>query len=403
MKKIFKALFAIAVVIGICTPIYVYADNSVNTRTIPTSGGNRTVTYVTINFNAGLNYEIRALSAQDSFGRPSATLSEFVAAANLPAGSDAVIFPVNFFVTETHEIIGAVISQGMAINAGPQPWLNWGVGFTPDNTMSFFNGRLGDSGYIYGKAWDDPRLPYATAFNIYPHLILNGQRANIQAAPGMTQAWLNGRVRRSFMGQRSDGTFIVGTADGTNITELQDIAMYLNLYNATNIDGGASASIWHNGAYILRPGRQLASVMVINSTTNTSQPRSAGFANFMSKLPPDARVLRFTIGSTIFLNQESAQTLEIAPFITEGRTMVPLRVISEAFGATGLLMTDGMVSFEIDGRTFELSIGQPLPNSMGTPMIIDGHTFVPLRYIIDELGGDVYWDRLARAVYIRVG
>ena len=51
------------------------AQSTVHTSTVSTSGGNRTVTWVQIDLTAG--YEIRAMAAQDTFGRPSATLSQF--------------------------------------------------------------------------------------------------------------------------------------------------------------------------------------------------------------------------------------------------------------------------------------------------------------------------------------
>ena len=391
MKKYVGFFLALVCIIGMTT--LVQASSEVHTGVIPTSGGNRNVTWVEIDLNAG--YEIRALSAQDSFGRASATLTEFVAAANVDAAAHSVIFPVNFFITATHEIVGGIVSQGRTVSAAPQPWLNWGIGFTDCNRMSLFDGRI-NGNYIYGEAWYDPRLPYITAFNAYPHLVRDGRRLPIQDMPGATLEWQNMRARRSFMGQRADGIFIVGTVDGTNIPELQDIAMYLNLVMATNIDGGASASLWRNGTYLLRPGRQLASVMVITGGREAPAPVPTP----VPPRPTGARVLRFEIGSTVYTDNGVSHTLNAAPFMEAGRTMVPLRVIGEAFGATGLALDNGVVSFVLDGRTITMPIGRPIPGNMGTPIIIAGTTFVPLGYIIEEMGAIARWDGAARAVYI---
>ena len=388
MKKLILQAICIFVFGFVIATFTTVCASTLNTSTIPTSGGNRTVAWIEVNLSAG--YEVRALTAQDTFGRASASLTEFVAAANVSDNADSIIFPVNFFVTATHEIVGAVVSQGRAISSYPQPWLDQGVGFTPGNTMSLFNGRL-NGNHIYGFNWDDPRLDYVTAFNTYPHLIQNGQRLEIQPSGAATQSWLDGRVRRSFMGQRADGTFIVGTVNGTNINELQEIAIYLNLHNATNIDGGASASIWRNGEYVLRPGRSLASVMIITSagaTPPTSEPQNS------------SGVLRFTIGSTSFTNNGVTQTLDVAPFIQYDRTMVPLRVISEALGATNLAHNAGVITFDIGGQSFTMVVGQQLPGDMGVPTIIEGHTFVPLAFIVNEMGANARWDRNARAAYI---
>jgi hypothetical protein len=53
--------------------------------------------------------------------------------------------------------------------------------------------------------------------------------------------------------------------------EVQDIAAYFNLQNATNIDGGASAGIWRNGSYITRPGRLLPVVTFITGNPGATQ------------------------------------------------------------------------------------------------------------------------------------
>ena len=268
MKKRVLALSMLIVTLLSLAPSLAYAQSTVQTETVSTSGGNRTVTWVEIDLNA--DYEIRGMSAQDSFGRRSATLSDFAAA--VPnAGADTIVFPVNFFHTANFEIVGGIYSQGRVVSGLPQPYLNWGVGFNASNRMSLFSGRF-NGNYIYGEHWDSPRLDLTTAFNAYPHLIANGTRVNIVPNPGMTAAWMNGRVQRAFMGQRADGTFIVGNVNNTNISELQEIAAHFNLVNATNIDGGASAGIWRNGSLVTSPGRQLASVMVITGAGAPATP-----------------------------------------------------------------------------------------------------------------------------------
>lgn len=276
MKKYIYALLVLVVAFVFLDPTPALAQSTTNSGTVPTSGGNRTVTWVEVDLNAG--YEVRAMSAQDTFGRRSASITEFANA--IPnRGEDTIVFPVNFFVTANFEIVGAVYSQGRVVSGVPQPYLNWGVGFTNANRMSLFSGRLSGN-YIYGEHWDSPRLNYTTAFNAYPHLIRNGERLSIAPAPGMTESWMNGRVRRAFMGQRADGTFVVGVAEGTNISELQQIAAYFNLVTATNIDGGASAGIWRNGGLTVAPGRQLASVMVITGAGAEPTPPVEGLPFF---------------------------------------------------------------------------------------------------------------------------
>jgi len=94
--------------------------------------------------------------------------------------------------------------------------------------------------------------------------------------------------------------------------------------------------------------------------------------------------------------------MEAAPFMVDGRTMVPLRLIAEALGATNLNLNAGVITFNLEGRTYTMTVGQPLPGNMGEPVIIAGRTFVPLRYIIEEMGAIARWDGTARAAYVYI-
>ena len=114
------------------------------------------------------------------------------------------------------------------------------------------------------------------------------------------------------------------------------------------------------------------------------------------------RTLRFPIGSTTFTDNGVSRTLEAPPFIAQDRTMVPLRVIGEALGATNLDLTDGVVTFTIHGQDFSMAINQPLPGGMGTPVIIADRTFVPLGFIVAEMGAQARWCPDARAAYIYI-
>jgi len=94
---------------------------------------------------------------------------------------------------------------------------------------------------------------------------------------------------------------------------------------------------------------------------------------------------------------------DVSPFIDPvyGRTMVPLRVIAEAFGVQVEWLDDiRSVLIVYGGLHILLPIDVPLPGDMGIPVIVDGRTFVPLRYISELLGAEVTWDETNRAVNI---
>lgn len=132
--------------------------------------------------------------------------------------------------------------------------------------------------------------------------------------------------------------------------------------------------------YVLQNGEWIQTQQNIPQTTTASLPR---------------QTLRFTIDSTTFTSNNIPHTLEAAPFITADRTMVPLRVISEALGATDIQLSGDTISLTINGETITMTVNEPLPNNMGTPVIVSGRTFVPLAYIVDVLGAQARWDCIA--------
>lgn len=106
----------------------------------------------------------------------------------------------------------------------------------------------------------------------------------------------------------------------------------------------------------------------------------------------------------LFLNGERLYS-DIAPVIVNGRTMVPIRVISEAFGCeVEYYPTDPQygnrpwVSIDGDGLHIELIIGDDtaLVNLVDYPLdvpsqVVYGRTMVPLRFIGEAFGAGIEW------------
>ena len=112
-------------------------------------------------------------------------------------------------------------------------------------------------------------------------------------------------------------------------------------------------------------------------------------------------ILRFVIGREEYYHRGIVHEIEAAPFISDERTMIPLRVITEALEAFVYWDEDTRtVTISRNGVTMSLAIGQPLPDGMGTPLIVNERTFVPARYVSEMLGATVRWDGDNRAVYI---
>lgn len=83
------------------------------------------------------------------------------------------------------------------------------------------------------------------------------------------------------------------------------------------------------------------------------------------------------------------------PFIdpVTGRTMVPVRALAESLHAT-VHWEATTRTVTIHGQNHEvivLVIDQPLPDDMGTPVIVNDFTFLPARYIAEQLDAYVSW------------
>lgn len=261
-----RKLFLVAVAVFMATSVFIAEPVYANSRPISTSGGNRNTTWVEVSLDD--TYIILGLSARDVLGRDTGTISEFAAAMEHVSGTDTIIFPANYFHAyggpNANDIIGSIISNRQMIN---ESYFDQAVGFRGSNHMFFYELYTAEIGarVMYEDRFINLDFSAATTFAAYPRLIRHGVRLPIQAMPGATIEWQNRRVQRAFMGQRWDGTFVVGNITGANMREVQDVAAYFNLATAVNIDGGASAGLWRNGSYLTRPGRQLASVVFITN------------------------------------------------------------------------------------------------------------------------------------------
>ena len=97
------------------------------------------------------------------------------------------------------------------------------------------------------------------------------------------------------------------------------------------------------------------------------------------------------------------------PFIEEGRTLVPMRAIFEALGATVEWddTTKTVTSHDKNDNTVTLQVGSDTMKINNTDLkldvpakVIDGRTVVPVRAVAESLNADVKWDNETRTIYI---
>lgn len=95
-------------------------------------------------------------------------------------------------------------------------------------------------------------------------------------------------------------------------------------------------------------------------------------------------------------------------FISGGRVMVPLRIVSEAMGAEVKWNASPKSASVVKGKhSFELSAGQLKAGRNGSSILLDtkpvmkeGHLFIPLRFSAEGLGGTVTWNNSSKEANI---
>ncbi|MDD3766217.1 MAG: copper amine oxidase N-terminal domain-containing protein [Eubacteriales bacterium] len=130
-----------------------------------------------------------------------------------------------------------------------------------------------------------------------------------------------------------------------------------------------------------------------------------------SNAPSDEGQLEFPFSIYLFINSADATIyqknfekiqyrLHTVPFIYEGRTMVPLRFVAEALGATvGWNEEDSSVSITSSNLIISLWLGEQQAIVNGeiydldvAPFTKDSYTMVPLRFISENMGMYVYYN-----------
>jgi transcriptional regulator CtsR len=126
------------------------------------------------------------------------------------------------------------------------------------------------------------------------------------------------------------------------------------------------------------------------------------------------RIIKLTISKSTYYVNNQLKTMDTAPVIRENRTLLPIRYVAEAIGATvNWNNSERKVTVSLDGKVIELWIGKNIARVDGqyvlidsanlkvTPVIISpGRTMLPLRFITENLGAKVDWDENKKEVTV---
>ena len=221
---------------------------------------------------------------------------------------------------------------------------------------------------------------------------------------------MSGREARSSAGRaaaaRALALILIGTLLGTLLVALPGAlpgALHAQALEVLMSQSGFA--FWLQQRFSPLDARLAAAEARASALEGRLEDWQRGYLRRMILRPGDARVELFHPGG------ESAGLvqLDVAPALIGGRTMAPLRFVGESLGAEviwiaetrqaayiagerQILLTEGLTTVLVNGR--EETIDTP-------PTVVDGRTLVPLRFVSQWLGAVVRWDESLRQVEIR--
>ncbi len=124
-------------------------------------------------------------------------------------------------------------------------------------------------------------------------------------------------------------------------------------------------------------------------------------------LPSTTPITAMPPSINVKVNSKFIQMTDPVPFVENGRTYVPLRAALEAFGVDSITWADPCVIVVRGNDILKIPVGQNYmeKNGVNVPidspaMIRDARTCLPIRAVIEALGGTVGWDAETRTVLI---
>ena len=136
-------------------------------------------------------------------------------------------------------------------------------------------------------------------------------------------------------------------------------------------------------------------------TVDTTFKQAEGAAS-TDKPTAATKTIILQIGSTAVIVDDQAIINDVAPVIRNDRTLVPIRVITEALGGQVAWNEAAKeVTLTVNGKEIKMTIGKALEKYGVAPVIIGGRTFVPVRFVADELGAVTTWDDATKTVTIQ--
>jgi hypothetical protein len=121
---------------------------------------------------------------------------------------------------------------------------------------------------------------------------------------------------------------------------------------------------------------------------------------------PSYKTVTLTIGKTDMDVNGMPVGMDAAPLIKDGRTFLPIRALIETLGGSVQWnASTKTVRVMLGSRTVALTIGSKTALVNGSPvtldvapMIVKGRTFLPLRAVAENIGLDLAWEPVSQTI-----
>jgi hypothetical protein len=180
------------------------------------------------------------------------------------------------------------------------------------------------------------------------------------------------------------------------------------------VAGGLVTDVASDGSFAvpvsLVPGKNTIPVTATDKAGNTRR-----VAIVVTSTASTSHVVVLTVGSTNMMVDGSSQPIDSGrttlPIIVQGRTMVPISAVMTAVGGSAtwdavartvtlklgthtIVLTIGKATAAVDGKMVPIDPD----NARVVPIITNGRTMLPVRFVAESLGASVSWDASTRRV-----
>lgn len=230
----------------------------------------------------------------------------------------------------------------------------------------------------------------------------------------------NGKDKELLYKEKKDYSFTIKEKDSTppnlTVNSIPEVVYEKILIVSGKTESTAVVTINQKETPVKEDGTFSASIE-LNKGKNTIQIEAIDKSGNKSSVSlvitlNDPIVIKLKVGSKVMTVTGEPEQLDTPPFIDKvsGRTMVPLRAIAEAVGATlnydaktqKIDIVKGSISIQLwIGKPTAIVNGKEVPidtQKPVSPMIVSGRTFLPLRFVAESFLFKVEWDGATQSI-----